>query len=84
MATPTVRPNQAQPELEVDASINRVVTRICRRELIVVGDIGQLPRTEELGIESGLLAPGFAIACGWIGDVSIEGLQSRCDGAQVR
>jgi DNA replication protein DnaC len=32
---------------KVDASINRVITRICRSELIVVDDIGQLPAGQD-------------------------------------
>ena len=32
---------------KVDASISRVVARICRSELIVVDDIGQLPAGQE-------------------------------------
>src|SRR5947208_1805980 len=32
---------------EVDASINRVVTRICRSELIVIDDNGQLPAGQD-------------------------------------
>src|SRR5207237_7840030 len=32
---------------KVDASINRVVARICRSELIVIDDIGQLPAGQD-------------------------------------